>query len=84
MKLVKKTREGAKVRKVYDTAQTPYRRLLKAGVLTQTKQQELAAVYHDLNPVLLLKQINETLERLWGTAERPSTGKEKSKLMELR
>jgi len=84
MKLVKKTREGAKVRKVYDTAQTPYRRLLKAGVLTQTKQQELAAVYHGLNPVLLLKQINETLEHLWDMAERLSTGKERSKLMELR
>jgi len=58
MKLVDKTRHGAKVHKVYDTAQTPYQRLLKAGMLTETKRQELSAAYHGLNPVSLLKQIN--------------------------
>jgi hypothetical protein len=68
MKLKHKTRNGAKVCKVYDTAQTPYQRLLKSGVLTEAKQKELAAVYSGLNPVLLLKQINESLERLWTMA----------------
>ena len=41
MKLVHKSRHGARVHKVYDTAQTPYRRLLSAGILTEVKQQEL-------------------------------------------
>jgi hypothetical protein len=72
MKLVGKTRHGAKVHKVYDKAQTPYQRLLEAGVLTEAKRQELAATYHGLNPVVLLKQINENLERLWTLAERPA------------
>jgi hypothetical protein len=72
MKLVSKTRHGAKVRKVYEAARTPYQRLLQAGVLTKAKQQELAATYHGLNLVLLLKQINENLECLWGLAEHPS------------
>ena len=71
MKLVVKTRHGAKVHKVYDQAQTPYQRLLKAGILTEAKQQELATMYYGLNPALLLKQINENLERLWNLAERP-------------
>ena len=71
MKLVGKTRHGAKVHKVYDTAQTPYQRLLKSGVLTEAKQRELAAVYHGLNPISLLRQINENLECLWDLAERP-------------
>jgi hypothetical protein len=35
MKLVTKTRHGAKVHKVYDKAQTPYQRLLSAGVLSE-------------------------------------------------
>ncbi len=69
MKLVSKTRHGAKVHKVYDTARTPYQRLLETGVLTEAKQQELAAAYHGLNPVLLLKQINENLEQLWRLTE---------------
>ena len=33
MKLIHKTRHGARVHKVYDSAQTPYQRLLAAGVL---------------------------------------------------
>ena len=72
MKLMAKTRHGAKVHKVYDRARTPYQRLLEAGVLTEAKQQQLAAMYHGLNPVSLLKQINENLERLWALAERPT------------
>jgi hypothetical protein len=71
MKLVARTRHGAKVHKVYVMAQTPYQRLLETGVLTQAKQQELAAIYHGLNPVSLLTQINQNLERLWTLAERP-------------
>jgi len=74
MKLVSKTRHGAKVNKVYDTARTPYQRLLEAGVLTEAKKrQELAATYHGLNPVRLLKQINSNLEQLWQMAQRPGS-----------
>ncbi len=83
MKLVAKTRHGAKVRKVYDIAQTPYQRLLKAGVLTEAKQQELAAIYHGLNPVLLLKEINENLEHLWKLADRLGTQQMKAKTCEV-
>jgi hypothetical protein len=71
MKLVTKTRQGARVHKVYDTARTPYQRLLDSGVLAPAKQSELAAVYHGLNPVLLLSQLNGHTEKLWKLAERP-------------
>ena len=72
MKLVSKSRHGAKVYKVYDTAQTPYQRLLRSGVLTEAKRQELATIYYGLHPVMLLKQINEKLEKLWATAYYPA------------
>jgi hypothetical protein len=72
MKLVSKSRHGAKVYKVYDTAQTPYQRLLRSGVLTEAKQQKLATTYYSLHPVLLLKQINENLEKLYATAYYPA------------
>jgi len=71
MNLVAKTRHGARVHKVYDRAQTPYQRLLNLGALSEAKQQELATTYHGLDPVRLLKQINENLEALWKLAQRP-------------
>jgi len=69
MKLVTKTRHGSKVHKVYHKAQTLYQQLLKAGMLTEAKRQELAVIYYGLNPVTLLKQINENLEHLWAIWE---------------
>jgi len=79
MKLMSKTRRGAKVHKVYDTARTPYQRLLDSGVLIPAKRTELAATYGGLNPVLLLGQLNGHLEQLWKLADRPTlTAKAKS------
>jgi hypothetical protein len=73
MKLWSKTRNGARVYKVYETAKTPYQRLLSPGVLSKDKQVELSAVYRGLNPVQLLKQINGNLEQLWRLADHPAT-----------
>ena len=72
MKLVSKTRHGARVHKVYDTAKTPYQRLLESGLLPQAKRVELAAIYCGLNPVRLLSHVNANLEKLWKMAERPT------------
>ena len=83
MKLVAKTRHGARVHKVYDAARMSFQRLLEAGVLTESKQQELAATYNGLNPVLLLKQLNENLKRLWSLAEHP-TPQPKARVMQIR
>jgi hypothetical protein len=69
-KLVRKSRHGAKVHRVYDTAQTPYQRLLKSGVLTEDKKRELADTYGALNPLTLLKEIRQSVEHLCTLAER--------------
>jgi hypothetical protein len=73
MKLISKSRHGARVYKVYEGALTPYQRLLKDSVLTETKKTELAAVYQGLDPARLLKQINGNLEQLWRLMEHPVT-----------
>ena len=70
MKLITKSRQGAKVYKVYDTAQTPYQRLIKLKILSQAKQTELSAIYQGLNPMRLRNQINGNLEQLWKLADR--------------
>lgn len=70
MKLMSKTRHGARVYKVYEKALTPYQRLLKMGAINDRKQVELASIYCGLNPVRLLKQIDDNLEQLWKLADR--------------
>ena len=72
MQLQRKSRHGAKVHKVYDAARTPYRRLLESGVLAEGQQKALAKQYERLNPVRLLGQINQALEKLWGMANATS------------
>jgi hypothetical protein len=62
-KLVSRSRQGARVHKVYDRARTPYQRLVESGVPIKAKQAELAAIYRGLNPVLLPKQLNGHLEQ---------------------
>lgn len=69
MKLVFKKRDGAKVAKTYDRAQTPYQRLLAAEVLADTTRERLEAIYQSLDPVKLRKQL-ETLQRaFWRHAQ---------------
>ena len=66
-KLVTKTRQGARSRRIYDRAQTPYQRLCAAGVLSLETHRELEALYQSLNPL----QLRRNLEREW-TASGPS------------
>lgn len=70
--LQSKTRHGAKVHKVYDTAQTPYRRLLASEVLDDAQKEELERCYWSINPVWLKAQIEATLQELWKHAAYPS------------
>lgn len=72
LKLVAKKRQGSKVHKKYDTAQTPYRRLLASDCLTQEDQQRLERIYPYLNPVKLRIQIEKAQEELWNLAEHQS------------
>ena len=69
MKLVSKTREGAKVRKVYDRARTPYRRVLESADLSDEARQSLTELYNNLDPVSLLDQINRALDTLWSLTD---------------
>ena len=68
MKLVSKSRNGAKVRKVYDEAKTPYQRLLEYDVLSEMDRLRMQRRYELLNPVQLRRQIDEAVEALWKTA----------------
>ena len=67
-KLVSKSRNGARTRRVHDRAQTPYQRLCAAGVLPASKRQELDVLYGRLRPLQLRRELEAALDRLWTLA----------------
>ncbi|HEY9776233.1 MAG TPA: Arm DNA-binding domain-containing protein [Planktothrix sp.] len=75
MKLVKKTRIGAKVTKEYDTAKTPLERLTRAKTLSKTQKNVLLSEFRALDPLKLLAEMNRLQTKLWqvhlGPAQEP-------------
>jgi hypothetical protein len=65
MKLQMKQRDGEKVRKKYDQAQTPMQRLLATDVLSSSKQQELVRITQALDPIQLLRQLEHLQKALF-------------------
>lgn len=63
-KVAAKERHGARLRRRFDQARTPYQRLLGSGVLSEDAARALTARFLRLNPVVLRNQIDESLERL--------------------
>lgn len=64
MKLEKKERIGARIKRVYGKPKTPYQRVLDHPTIDEQVRQKLKEKYQTLNPVLLLKQINKLVETL--------------------
>jgi hypothetical protein len=71
MKLQTKQREGSKLRRTYDEAQTPMQRLLVSGALPANKQQELLRITQALDPLRLLQQLEHLQKALWRHAVMP-------------
>jgi hypothetical protein len=59
MKLKEKTRQGSKVKRVYDKPQTPYARVLASPDVSEEHKAELRQTYDLLDLVDLRRQINE-------------------------
>ena len=69
VQLAEKTRDGAKVRKRYDDAQTPYQRLLTSPEVKAVVKVRLRAEYQTLNPAALRREIEAAQEVLWRLAK---------------
>jgi hypothetical protein len=65
MKLVGKERQGAKVRKQYDTAMTPYRRALAAEVDTPDVKERIEQQVAARGPMALRRHLDAERVRLW-------------------
>ncbi len=64
MKLVEKTRDGSKVKKVYDRPQTPYARAQNSPDVSVEAKAKLQATYQELDVVQLRRQIDGLLDQL--------------------
>jgi len=70
MKLMEKSRDGARVHRRYDRPQTPYQRLLQSPILPDTDKQRLQAYYQTLNPAALHRRIRRLQKELTKLAVR--------------
>ena len=66
-KLMEKTRAGAKVRKKYDTAQTPAQRLLARKDTPKEVKKRLRETFRQLNTALLQRTITHLVAELYNT-----------------
>lgn len=64
LKLVDKTRDGPRVRRRYDTAQTSYRRLLSLGTLPAATRHDVEHRYETIHPVRLKSALQEAQTQL--------------------
>jgi hypothetical protein len=67
LKLVSKKHIGSKVICKYDTARTPYQRVLERDDIPLAKKTKLLNQYLRLNPVELRRRIDEHVAQLWST-----------------
>jgi len=64
MKLIEKTRTRSKVKKKYDQARTPYRRVVESDFVPNQAKEALKEEYAKLNPVKLKREITRLQEKL--------------------
>lgn len=64
MKVVEKSWKGSRQRRVYDKAQTPYRRLLASGLVSATEAEALDRLFQRLNPLDLIVRIRRYADQL--------------------
>jgi hypothetical protein len=65
LKLASKQREGARVTKQYDKAQTPYQRVLASTALTEEQKERLRRGYEQLDPLALLSELQRQQDQFW-------------------
>ena len=68
VKLVRKVRVGARIRRVYDRPQTPFERVQACPEADPAKVAQLAALRAQLDPFVLAEAIDQQLSRVYALA----------------
>ncbi|MEZ4270225.1 MAG: hypothetical protein R3C68_01940 [Myxococcota bacterium] len=64
MKLTAKQRDGAKVKKKYDTPKTPYQRVMESPTISDYSKRGLKEIFEHTNPLLYRRAINHKLREI--------------------
>lgn len=65
LKLKEKVRDGGKIRRKYEVAKTPYRRMMESGQIKEEEKNKLKEVYDSLNPAELKRNLDKKLRNLY-------------------
>lgn len=84
MKLIEKEKVGSKVKKKYDEARTPYRRVIESEQVSKEEKEEVKKEYEKLNPAQLKREISRLQQELIeiGERKRKSSKEEKERMAE--
>ena len=69
IKLISKERINGKMRKKYDKAKTPYRRVIESKQVSENVKKELKKIYDLLNPAQLKRDIDTKIQELYKAYE---------------
>jgi hypothetical protein len=75
VKLMAKTRDGAKIIKKYDRPKTPLARVLEATDIKKTTKQQLQAQYQLCNPFHLQEQMKIKIKNIFNCVHQKTTAK---------
>jgi hypothetical protein len=63
-KLVRKVRQGRRVKKIYDDPKTPYQRVLDSPLVGKPQKRQLRAIHAHLDVVELRRELDRKLDAL--------------------
>lgn len=67
-KLIKKERVGSRIKRTYDTAKTPYQRVMENKDIPEEVKRKLTKLYESLNPFELKRRIDRKLREITALA----------------
>lgn len=75
MKLLRKTRIGARIKKEYDLPRTPFQRLMECPEISEEKKEQLRALKAKFNPFLLQQGLDRKLREFQELLRQSNTGR---------
>ena len=84
IKLKEKVRIGGKIHRRYETAKTPYQRVIESREVSEAKREELKKIYQSLNPAELKRAIDKKLDLLYQTYQKKNKSHKVEPFKELK